>query len=106
MIPAGTLKYKLDFYKITISQSDSGFVSSSKEFYFSSKASLKKMSGDLKENAKEQFHTEILNFKLRYDKRLSNDLIVKYLDNDFKVLFIERNLFDNSVVLTIEKSND
>ena len=105
MIPAGTLRYKLTFYEEVETQTDSGFIQKVKTEIYVCKAAKVKSSGSFNENAKEQFHSNTTNYKVRYNKLINENQIVKIDNQDYNILFLDRNLFDNSLLITVEKLN-
>jgi len=106
MIAAGTLLYKLIFKEIQNIQSNSGAVTKTKVELFKCKAAKVKNSGNYLVDAKELFHTNTLDFKIRYNKLLNDKLIIQYENNDYNITSFDRNLFDNTVNITIEKINE
>lgn len=105
MIPAGTLKYYLTFIQLQNIQSDSGFISKQEIEVLKSRAAKVKSSGKLIEDAKELFKTNQLVFKLRNNKVITDSLLVIYDSVKYNISFLERNLFDNSIEITLEKVN-
>jgi hypothetical protein len=106
MIPAGTLKYNLKFLDNISVQSDSGFDKVTKVELFKCKAAKVKSTGKFDLNAKELFHSNELIFKLRYNKLLTDKLIVGYDNEEYIISFLDKNLFDNTVQITLSKIND
>ena len=106
MIAAGTLLYKLIFKEIQNTQSDSGAVTKTKVELFKCRAAKVNNSGKFLVEAKELFHTNTLDFKIRYNKLLNDKLIVQYENNDYIITSFDRNLFDNTVSITIDKINE
>lgn len=105
MIAAGSLKYILKFLKLEEIQSESGFVTKSKVNLFSCRAAKLKSTGKFDLESKELFHSENLKFKIRYNKLLSDDLIVSYDNNEYNISFLDKNEFDNTATITLEKIN-
>lgn len=105
MIPAGSLKYTLTFFQIIELQSESGFVTKTKSELLICKAAKLKSIGNLDENGKELFHTNVLNFKIRNNKLINENLIVNFENKEYKITFIDVDKYDNSTTITIEKIN-
>jgi len=105
MIPAGTLLYSLIFKENQVVQSESGAVTKKLVELFKCRAAKVKQAGKYLVDAKELFHSNTLVFKVRYNKLLSELLIVQYENIDYKITSFDRNLFDNSVEITLEKIN-
>jgi len=106
MIGAGSLKYNLTFLKLEKVQGVSGAEKITKVELFKSKAAKVKSTGNFKVDAKELFHTNELIFKIRNNKLLDDSLIVKYDKYEYIITFLDVNLFDNSVQITLEKINE
>jgi SPP1 family predicted phage head-tail adaptor len=106
MIAAGTLLYKLVFKEIQNTQSDSGAVIKTKVELFKCKAAKVKNTGKLDVNAKELFHSNSLDFKIRFNKLLNDKLIVNYENDDYNITSFDINKFDNTVSITIDKINE
>lgn len=105
MIEAGKLKHKLEFYSIIKTTSDSGFATTSKQLLFKCKSQKLKSSGTLNYQSKELFHTNEIQFKVRYNKLLNDKLIVKFENIEYKITFIDYNQNDNSAIIFLEKIN-
>lgn len=105
MIAAGSLKYKLIFKSVIEVQSASGFVTKSKEDLFTVKAAKLKSEGELKKDAKELFYSKIITFKIRYNRLVNTDLIIEYNNDEYRIISIDENKYENSLILDIEKIN-
>ena len=105
MILAGSLKYNLVFFEMRTVQSDSGAFSKTRVQLFKCKAAKVKSTGNYKVENKELFHTNELIFKIRGNKLLTEKLIVEYDNKEYSISFIDKNLFDNTVNITLEKLN-
>jgi len=106
MIAAGTLLYKLIFKEIQNTQSNSGAVTKTKIELFKCKAAKVKDTGSYSVDAKELFHSNSLDFKIRFNKLVNDKLIVNYENNDYNITSFDRNLFENTVNITIDKINE
>ena len=105
MIPAGTLLYSLIFKENQTVQSESGAVTKHLIELLKCRAAKVKQSGNYSLDSKELFHSNTIAFKIRYNKLLSELLIVEYEKNDYKITSFDRNLFDNSIDIILEKIN-
>jgi len=105
MIPAGTLRHRLVFYSIVKSQSETGAISSNKQLIYSCKAAKQKNIQSINIEAKELFRTDNVTFKIRHTKSLIETMIVKYNSNDYKIVGIDFNVYDNSDIIILEKIN-
>lgn len=103
MIAAGTLKYKLKFKQNQKAQSASGFITNNKVDLFEAKAAIVKNDESFGVKAKENFYTVLLTFKLRYNKLLNEDLIVEFENDEYRIISLFKNEFDNTTTLVIEK---
>lgn len=106
MIPAGTLKYKLIFKQTIKTQSATGAIRTSKVDLLSCKAAKVKAKNSTGIDAKEMFNSSMIEFKIRYNKLINNDLIVSYNDYEYKIISVDDNKFDNSMNLIIDKINN
>ncbi len=106
MIPIGSLLYSLIFKDAQKVQDETGFESIENVVLFKCRAAKVKQSGKYLIDAKELFHTNSLVFKIRNNKLLTEFLIVEYEKADYKITSFDRNLFDNSITITIEKINE
>ena len=106
MIPAGTLKYKLIFKQIIKTQTASGSITNSKIDLFSCKAAKVNSKNSTGINAKEMFNSSMIEFKIRFNKLINTDLIVAYNGNEYKIISVDENKFDNSINLIIDKINN
>jgi len=106
MIAAGTLLYRLTFKEIQNVQSDSGAVTKTTVELFKCRAAKVRNTGKYVVDAKELFHSNSLDFKIRFNKLLNDNLIVQYENDDYNITSFDRNLFDNTVNITIEKINE
>jgi hypothetical protein len=105
MIAAGTLLYTLFFKENVISKSKYGDETITQVDLFKCKAAKQKAFGNFKIDAKELFHTNELTFKLRWNKLMNDLLIVNYDNYDYRITFFDRNLFDSTVIIKLEKIN-
>lgn len=106
MIPAGTLKYKLIFKQIIETQSESGFITKSKIDLLSCKAAKVNSKNGFGVDAKEMFNSSMIEFKVRFNKLITTDLIVDYNNNEYSIISVDENKFDNSLNLIIDKINN
>lgn len=105
MIASGTLKYKLNFYNNVESQSDSGAITRTKTLIFSIKAAIVKQDNFRNENAKELFFENILTFKFRHNKLISDTMTVNYNNSEYAIVSLIYNAYDNSDTIIIKKEN-
>jgi len=105
MIPSGTLIYSLIFKENQKTKSEFGDLTVNQVVLFKCRAAKVKQVGKFILDAKELFHKNELKFKVRNNKLLTELLIVQYENNDYKITSFDRNMFDNSVELTLEKIN-
>ena len=106
MIPAGTLKYKLIFKQIIETQTASGFITKSKVELLSCKAAKVKSKNGYGVDAKEMFNSSLIEFKVRFNKLITTDLLVCYNSTEYRIISVDENKFDNSLNLIIDKVNN
>jgi SPP1 family predicted phage head-tail adaptor len=105
MLAIGTMKYYLKFFEIVSQQSSSGAITKVKNNIFNCKASKISEKGGFKVEAKEIFHENYLEFKIRYNKLFNDNLIVNYNNTEYRIISSENNKFDNTISITIQKIN-
>jgi len=105
MLPSGTLIYSLKFKKNSQVRNEFGEVVSTLVDIFKCKAAKVKQSGKFIVDGKELFNQNQVKFKIRINKLLTDNLTVEYDQNDYKITSLDKNLFDYTAEITLEKIN-
>lgn len=108
MITAGTLKYKLIFKQIVNTQSETGAINKSKVELLTCRAAKIKNHSKYGSgiNAKELFTASALEFKMRFNKLITTDLIVEFNNVEYSILSVDEDKYDNSTTIIIDKINN
>ena len=106
-IPAGTLRYLLCFHKIENVRDEYGSVKKkpSELPTFKARARRIKNYGGIKHIDGEVIMSQTLNFKIRNNKLFDENMIVYYDDKEYSIDFYEKDMFDNSIEITLKKTN-
>lgn len=102
---AGLLKEFITVYRYENIQSPSGQITKDKKVVGIFRAYRLKSNGTNKEVAKELFDTLKIIFQIRYNPEIQDSDFVEYNKNDFKITFIDNNIWDRTIKLTAEKIN-
>lgn len=102
---AGLLKEFITVYRYENIQSPSGQITKDKKVVGTFRAYRLKSNGANKEVAKELFDTLKIIFQIRYNPEIQDSDFIEYNKNDFKITFIDNNIWDRTIKLTAEKIN-
>lgn len=102
---SGHLKYTLKFFEKQKTQTPSGAIKEAEVELFKQKAALIKDDEKFEINAKENFYSVKLKFKMRYNKAINEDLLVQFENKKYRIKSLIENKFDNSLTIEIEKIN-
>ena len=64
-----------------------------------------KSTGTNKEVAKELFDSQSITFQIRYFPDIQDSDIISYKDTEFKITFIDENIWDRTLKITVQKIN-
>lgn len=106
MIQSGKLTESLEFYKVTETQSASGYKTTSETLLFTSRAERLKNKQNYVVDANELFHTVELTFRLRFRNEINDDLIVKYESERYRVISVDKFPAQNEIIIIISKINE
>ena len=102
---AALLREFITIYRYENVQSPTGEITKQKKEIALLRAYRLKSTGTNKEVAKELFDTQSIVFQIRYfsDKRDSD--IISYKDTEYKITFIDENIWDRTLKITVQKIN-
>ena len=106
MIFAGALNETLSFYKITETQTASGYKSTQEQYMFSCRAERKKNKENFVVDAGELFHDVLLTFKMRNRNEVEETNIVVYNEERYRIISIDRYQREGDMTIKIEKINE
>lgn len=106
MIQSGKLTEELSFYQVSATTSESGYKTNTEILLFSTKAERLRNKQNYVVDAHELFHTVELTFRLRYRKEIEDDMIVKYEDERYRVISVDKNQSQNEIIIIISKINE
>ena len=102
---AGLLKEFITIYRYENVQSPSGQITKDKKVVATVRTYRLKSNGSNKEVAKELFDTLRIIFQIRYNPEIQDSDFIKYNGNEFKITFVDNNIWDRTMKLTAEKIN-
>ena len=102
---AGLLREFITIYRYENIQSETGQITKEKKEIALLRAYRIKSTGSNKEVAKELFDSQSITFQIRYfsDIRDSDKLV--YKDTEYKIVFIDENIWDRTLKITVQKIN-
>ena len=95
----------ITIYRYTNIQSTSGQIKKEKTKVCDTRCYVKKQNGSNKEVAKELFDTVEINFQIRWNPNIQDSDIIEYNQQEFKITFINNNIWDRTMTLTAVKIN-
>ena len=95
----------ITIYRYTNIQSTSGQIKKEKTKVCETRCYVKKQNGSNKEVAKELFDTVEINFQIRWNPKIQDSDIIEYNKQEFKITFINNNIWDRTQILTAVKIN-
>lgn len=106
-IPAGTLRYLLCFHRVENVKDEYGSIKKkpSETPTFKARARRIKNYGGIKHIDGEVIMSQTLNFKIRNNKLFDGNMVVYYDDKEYSIDFYEKDKFDNSIEITLKKTN-
>lgn len=106
MIYSGNLTEELAFYRITETQSASGYKHTDETLMFTCRAERTKNREKYTVDAEELFHTNELTFRLRLRREVVETDIVKYKDEKYRIISLQPWPRENEMVIIIAKINE
>lgn len=106
-IPAGTLRYVLNFHKVENVKDEYGSIKRqpSESPTFIARARRIKNYGGTKYIDGEVIMSQTLNFKIRNNRLFDGDMIVYYEGKEYSIDFYVEDKFDNSIEIILKKIN-
>ena len=95
----------ITIYRYTNVQSPTGQIKKEKTKVCDTRCYVKKQNGSNKEVAKELFDTVEINFQIRWNPKIQDSDIIEYNSQEFKITFINNNIWDRTQILTAVKIN-
>lgn len=95
----------ITIYRYTNIQSTSGQIKKEKVKICDTRCYVKKQNGNHKEVAKELFDAVEINFQIRWNPNIQDSDIIEYNNQEFKITFINNNIWDRTMTLTAVKIN-
>lgn len=100
-----TAKGFITIYRYENVQSPSGQITKDKKVVATVRTYRLKSNGSNKEVAKELFDTLRIIFQIRYNPEIQDSDFIEYNGNEFKITFVDNNIWDRTMKLTAEKIN-
>lgn len=101
---AGLLREFITIYRYENVQSPTGEITKQKEIALL-RAYRLKSTGSNKEVAKELFDSQSITFQIRYFPDIQDSDIISYKDTEYKITFIDENIWDRTLKITVQKIN-
>lgn len=102
---AGLLREFITIYRYENVQSPTGEITKQKKEIALLRAYRLKSTGTNKEVAKELFDTQSIVFQIRYFSDIRDSDIISYKDTEYKITFIDENIWDRTLKITVQKIN-
>ena len=102
---AGLLREFITIYRYENIQSETGQITKQKKEIALLRAYRLKSNGSNKEVAKELFDTQSITFQIRYFPDIQDSDILVYKDTEYKITFIDENIWDRTLKITVQKIN-
>lgn len=102
---AGLLREFITIYRYENVQSPTGEITKEKKEIALLRAYRLKSNGSNKEVAKELFDSQSIVFQIRYFPDIQDSDILVYKDTEYKITFIDENIWDRSLKITVQKIN-
>ena len=106
MIQSGKLTSNLSFYQVSASTSDSGYKENTEILLFTCKAERLRNKQNYVVDANEIFHSVELTFRMRYRSEVHDEMVVKYEDERYRVISVDKNQLANEIIIIISKINE
>lgn len=102
---AGLLREFITIYRYENVQSPTGEITKQKKEIALLRAYRLKSTGSNKEVAKELFDSQSITFQIRYFPDIQDSDIISYKDTEYKITFIDENIWDRTLKITVQKIN-
>lgn len=102
---AGLLREFITIYRYENIQSETGQITKQKKEIALLRAYRIKSNGSNKEIAKELFDSQSITFQIRYFSDIRDSDILVYKDTEYKITFIDENIWDRTLKITVQKIN-
>lgn len=102
---AGLLREFITIYRYENVQSPTGEITKQKKEIALLRAYRLKSNGQNKEVAKELFDSQSITFQIRYFPDIQDSDILVYKDAEYKIVFIDENIWDRTLKITVQKIN-
>lgn len=102
---AGLLREFIIIYRYENVQSPTGEITKQKKEIALLRAYRLKSTGQNKEVAKELFDSQSITFQIRYFPDIQDSDIISYKDTEYKITFIDENIWDRTLKITVQKIN-
>jgi len=102
---AGLLREFITIYRYENVQSPTGEITKQKKEIALLRAYRLKSNGSNKEVAKELFDTQSITFQIRYFLDIQDSDILVYKDTEYKITFIDENIWDRTLKIIVQKIN-
>lgn len=102
---AALLREFITIYRYENVQSSTGEITKKKKEIALLRAYRLKSTGTNKEVAKELFDTQSIVFQIRYFSDIRDSDILVYKDTEYKIVFIDENIWDRTLKITVQKIN-
>lgn len=102
---AALLREFIIIYRYENVQSPTGEITKQKKEIALLRAYRLKSNGQNKEVAKELFDSQSITFQIRYFSDIRDSDILVYKDTEYKIVFIDENIWDRTLKITVQKIN-
>lgn len=102
---AALLREFITIYRYENVQSPTGEITKQKKEIALLRAYRLKSTGTNKEVAKELFDSQSIVFQIRYFSDIRDSDILVYKDTEYKIVFIDENIWDRTLKITVQKIN-
>ena len=102
---AALLREFIIIYRYENVQSPTGEITKQKKEIALLRAYRLKSTGQNKEVAKELFDSQSITFQIRYFPDIQDSDILVYKDTEYKITFIDENIWDRTLKITVQKIN-
>lgn len=102
---AALLREFIIIYRYENVQSPTGEITKQKKEIALLRAYRLKSNGQNKEVAKELFDSQSIVFQIRYFPDIQDSDILVYKDTEYKITFIDENIWDRTLKITVQKIN-
>lgn len=104
---AGLLREFVEFLELTEIKSNSGFAKKEYVSFLSTRCSRRKLSASMGDglNANEEFIANTVVIQVRYNSLIEESNRIKYNGKMYKIILLDKQLQDNSYLITMTKIN-